>query len=147
MAVSRRRKLAQRAGLAFAVLVVLAQFVQPDRSNPPVVSEIAAPPQVAAILKRSCYNCHSNRTEWPWYAYVAPVSWLVADHVEEGRGDLNFSNWPVLDFEAVDDSLRDIEKQVAKGDMPLPQYVWLHPEARLSDEDKAVLLAWARSGI
>jgi hypothetical protein len=147
MNVSRRRKLAQRAGLALAALFLLVQFVQPDRSNPPVVSEVHAPPQVAAILERSCYDCHSNRTEWPWYAYVAPVSWWVADHVEEGRGDLNFSDWPVVDFEAVDDSLRDIEKQVAKGEMPLPQYLWLHPEARLSDEDKEALLDWARSGL
>ena len=144
---SRRRRLAMRIGLGAMVVFVVLQFKQPDRSNPPVVSEVDAPPEVARILERSCYNCHSNRTAWPWYAYVAPVSWWVADHVEEGRGDLNFTDWPMLDFEAIEHSLHDIDKQVSSGEMPLPQYLWLHPEARLSDDDKATVLEWARKGL
>ena len=146
MATSRRRRLALRIGLAGVAVFVLLQFKQPDRSNPPVVSEIDAPPEIARILERSCYACHSNRTTWPWYASVAPVSWWVADHVEEGRGDLNFTDWPVFDFEAIEHNLRDIDEQVSSGEMPLPAYLWLHPEARLSDADRERLLDWARTG-
>ena len=146
MATSRRRRLALRIGLTATAVFVLLQFKQPERSNPPVVSEIDAPPEIARILERACYDCHSNRTTWPWYANVAPVSWWVADHVEEGRGDLNFTDWPVFDFEAIEHGLRDIDQQVSSGEMPLPAYLWLHPEARLSDADRDRLLDWARTG-
>lgn len=81
----------------------------------------------------------------PWYSYVAPVSWWVADHVHHGRGDLNFSQWPVLDLEELEHSFHDIDEQIAKGEMPLKSYLILHPEARLSEEDRAALRRWARS--
>ena len=118
MARSRLRKLAKWFVLSLAVVFLLLQFKQPDRTNPPVESEIMAPPEIAAILQRSCYDCHSHKTDWPWYTYMAPLSWWIADHVHDGRGDLNFSQWPVLDFEELEHNFRDIDEQIAKGEMP-----------------------------
>lgn len=131
--------------MALAAVFLLAQFKQPDRTNPAVKSEIKAPAEIAAILERACYNCHSNETDWPWYSYVAPVSWWVADHVEHARRDLNFSDWPVLDFEKVEHAFHEIDEQISKGTMPLASYVRVHPEARLSDTDRDALRRWAKA--
>lgn len=134
------------AVLAIGTLGFLGvQMKQPERTNPPVVSEVVAPPEVAAILERACYDCHSNETAWPWYSYVAPVSWWVVEHVDHGRKDLNFSDWPVLDFEELEHAFHDIDEQIEKGEMPLPSYLRMHPEARLSEADKRTLRAWAQS--
>jgi hypothetical protein len=127
-----------------AALLLAVQFVPVDRSNPPVRFEVAAPADVARILERSCYDCHSNRTRWPWYSRVAPASWWVAHHVAEGRADLNFTEWPAFDEDVRMLALKDIEAEVAGGRMPLRSYLLGHPGARLSDRDSELLLAWAR---
>ncbi|NIM01898.1 MAG: hypothetical protein GTN89_13935, partial [Acidobacteria bacterium] len=88
---------------------------------------------------------HSHETGWPWYAYVAPVSWWLSHHVHDGREDLNFSQWPVLDFEKLEHNFREIDEQIAEDEMPLRSYVLLHPGARLSDQEKETLRDWARS--
>ena len=125
---------------------VSLQFVTVERSNPPIGSDVDAPDDVKAILRRACYDCHSHETRWPWYSYVAPVSWYVTDHVEEARGDLNFSRWPTFDFEAQDLAFDDIREQVSTGEMPLESYLLLHPSARLTPEDRGRIISWARSG-
>jgi hypothetical protein len=142
---SKRRKIVVTLVIVLAVVMLGMQFKQPDRTNPPVKSEIDAPPEVAAILERACYACHSNETTWPWYSYVAPVSWWVAEHVEHGRGDLNFSTWPARDLKALEHAFHEIDEQIEKGEMPLPSYLRMHPEARLSDEDRATLREWAKA--
>jgi hypothetical protein len=131
--------------LALLVLLFGIQFIPVHRTNPSVQLRVHAPSDVAAILRRSCYDCHSNETNWPWYSYVAPMSWFVTRHVNRGRGDLNFSEWPALDFEAQEHAFKDIEEQIAKGEMPLKSYLLLHRQAKLSQEERDVLLRWARS--
>jgi len=126
-------------------LFALIQLVPVDRSNPPVRTDIDAPENVAAILRRSCYDCHSHETRWPWYSRIAPVSWWLVDHVEHARGDLNFSEWPVFDFRAQELAFKDIEEQIDKGKMPLRSYLILHPGARLGADDRETLLRWVRS--
>jgi len=133
-----------RATATTIVVAVAIQLVPVHRTNPPVTFEVEAPSDVMPILERACYACHSNRTRWPWYSRVAPVSWLVARDVRRGREDLNFSEWPAFDFEAQEHSLSDIVKQIRHDKMPLPAYRWMHPEARLTDEDKQKLLEWAQ---
>lgn len=132
--------------VAIAVVVVLAgiQFIPIDRTNPPVTSEIDAPAEIANILRRACYDCHSNETQWPWYASVAPMSWLLADHVGEGRGHLNFSEWPAFDYEEQEHAYKEIREEVEKGGMPLRSYTWMHSAARLTDEERERLVRWAR---
>jgi len=141
------RTLVGRGLLAVALALVAAQFVPVDRSNPPVQGEVEAPPEVRAILKRACYDCHSNETTWPWYGRVAPVSWLLQRDVREGRKEVNFSV-----FGQYPDKRRlrkwvEIPEQVEKGEMPPWFYTAIHREARLSDADRAALVRWAREGV
>src|SRR5687768_11620203 len=84
--------------LAFFLLAFIgAQFVRPDRTNPPVAAGASlltkTPPHITALVDRSCRDCHSSETRWPWYSHVAPMSWLVADHVNHGREHFNYSKW------------------------------------------------------
>lgn len=125
-----------------AVLIVL-QFVPIDRENPPVTGAIDAPANVVAILERACYDCHSNQTEWPWYSHIAPVSFLVADDVEEGREHLNFSEWDKLPAGKRAHAIEEIWEEVEEGEMPLWFYTPLHPEAELTDADREALHGWA----
>jgi uncharacterized membrane protein len=139
-------KIVRWAALAVAIVLALIQVIPADRTNPPVRIDVDAPDHVKEILRRACYDCHSHETHWPWYSRVAPVSWWIADHVEHGRGDLNFSEWPALDFYAQELACKDIEEQITKGEMPLRNYTILHPEARLTDDERETILEWARSG-
>lgn len=139
-----KRWLRWSLGILLAIFVAL-QFVPVERTNPRVVSDLQAPEEIERILRRSCYDCHSYETRWPWYTYVAPVSWWITDHVNHGRGEMNFSEWPVFDFEEIEYEAREIEEQVEADKMPLSSYLILHRSARLSAEEKQALLEWARS--
>lgn len=139
-----RRVLLWATGVALIGLATL-QLLPHGRSNPPVVGDLGAPAEIDAILRQSCYDCHSNETRWPWYARVAPVSWWLVSHVDEGRRELNFSEWSSLEPRARRARLKDIEQQVALGEMPLGSYVILHPGARLSDAERDALRRWTRT--
>ena len=127
--------------VGLAVVLVAIQLVPVARTNPPVVATVPAPPEVAAILRRACFDCHSNETIWPPQAYVAPVSWLVAHDVEEGRDELNFSDWGPRQEKRV---AKELAKAVEEGEMPPFLYVVAHPGAKLSQDDRALLSSWAR---
>jgi len=129
--------------LGLALVLVAVQFWPVDRSNPPVTGEITAPPHVMEILRTSCYDCHSHETAWPWYSRVAPVSIWVADHVEEGRAELNFSEWGAYTARRADHKLDELVEKVEEHAMPLPSYLWAHGDADLSQEQRDVLVAWA----
>ncbi len=143
----RPRRILRRLTILLLVALVGSQFVPVDRSNPPVDPslQLTAPQDLLAVLKRSCWDCHSHETVWPWYSYVAPVSWFVADHVHEGREKMNFSTWLDEYPDDVDqeDARDECWDEVKKSKMPLRSYVILHPDAELSDADKALLKDWA----
>jgi hypothetical protein len=128
-----------------AVLFLAIQLVPAGRTNPPPTKSLEAPPDVLAILRRSCYDCHSNESRWPWYAYVAPVSWLVVHDVEDGRKELNFSHWGDLTQKKKDSAAGEIVEQVERGQMPLEKYLWMHGDAKVSPADLAVLTEWSES--
>lgn len=130
--------------LAAVLMFGAIQMMPVERTNPPVESELQVPEEIAAILEKACYDCHSNKTRWPWYSYVAPVSWYLVRHVQRARSDLNFSEWPVFDLELESDALRDIHKQVSRGKMPLKSYKIMHRGARLSRKEREILLRWAK---
>ena len=132
-------------GLIVLVVLIGIQFVPVDRSAPPAGADLQQPPAVAAILRRCCFDCHSNHTRWPWYSHVAPVSWLVAGDVHEARGKLNFSRWGELPLAKQGVIAGYVWHQVSTNAMPLPRYRMIHRDARLSDADKGVLRAWAES--
>ncbi|MCL6545882.1 MAG: heme-binding domain-containing protein [Bryobacteraceae bacterium] len=129
------------------VLLLGMQLYRPERINPvsdPALSfqEVEKPsPELTALLKRSCMNCHSHQTAWPWYSNLAPASWLVASDVEEGREHLNFSEWGRLPQEKQVHALEEICEEARSGAMPPWQYRLLHPQARLSEQDVKLLCA------
>ena len=127
-----------KGGGIAVIALLLAQmlpFMQP--SNPPVVNEPAWDrPETRALAKRACFDCHSNETVWPWYAKVAPMSWLVVYDVRNGRAKFNFSDWHPGDMPGT-----IADKEIRTGKMPLPRYLLLHPEARLTDDEKVQLRA------
>jgi len=136
----------------FAALVAvfaLLQLTNPPRTNPPVASghdlmaTNAPPPEIAVLLHTACYNCHSHETEWPWYSRVAPVSWLVANDVTRGRERLDFSEWPRELPERAAKRLERISEEVDYKDMPPAKYTLLHPEARLTADQRRQLMQWA----
>jgi hypothetical protein len=135
--------------IAVACLLVLAQFKRPAQTNPVTDSSqaleahVQLDPKVAAILDRSCNDCHSNKTRWPWYANVAPVSWFVIDHVDHGRSHLNFAEWGKYTREEQKTHLGQFCELVTEGWMPLSSYTPLHRDAKLSDEDKNLICDWA----
>jgi hypothetical protein len=116
-----------------------------DRSNPPVTSASLALPEgdVGQILGAACLDCHSHETSWPWYSSVAPVSWWLTHHVQEGREHLNFSIWAELPPDRQDHKLEELIEMVEEGEMPLRSYALGHPEARLADEQRRALVSWA----
>jgi hypothetical protein len=131
--------------IVIGVVLVAIQFVPVDRENPSVTGEIPAEQSVRAIFERACYDCHSNETNWPWYSRMAPVSWLVAHDVEEGREHLNFSQWNNYSAQDRVELREEIWEEVEKGEMPLWIYRPLHPETSLDQKDLDLLKAWAWS--
>jgi hypothetical protein len=124
-------------------LLVLAQLVPVAKTNPPQRDVPAGvPAAVLEVLRPACYDCHSNETRWPWYAAVAPMSWLVAHDVNEGREALNFSTWNAQPPAKQAKQRREIWEEVSEGEMPPVIYLPLHPEARLTDAQLAILKTW-----
>ncbi len=136
---------ARRLLTALIIALVLIQFIPVSRTNPPVTGEIPAPPEVKAVLKKSCYDCHSNESIWPWYSRVAPISWLVVRDVNEARSEMNFSEWNQMTPKAQAHKLKECIEEIEEKEMPLNIYLPLHPEARVSDADLATLRAWVAS--
>ena len=130
---------------------VLMQFYRPDKNESDAIPEtdiivMTHPPEaVSAILKTSCYDCHSNHTEYPWYNNVAPVSYWLADHIDHGKGHLNFSEWGAYNAKRKAHKLEEVTEMVEKNEMPLDSYVWLHGEAKLSPEQAKTLTEWANT--
>lgn len=145
MSREKLKKWLKYGGLALVGFLVVAQFVPVQRTNPPVGQEIQAPPEVMAVLQRSCYDCHSNETVWPSYSRIAPISWLVVHDVKEGRSGVNFSEWGALSDEDKLHLLEETWEEVEEGEMPLKKYTLIHQDARLSEADRATLRDWTRS--
>lgn len=133
--------------LALVAIVLVIQVVRPSRANPPVdpkgtlQAHVEVPPDVDALLTRACADCHSNSTRWPWYSQVAPVSWLLANDVNEGREHLNFSDWEKRHHHE-ESPFDQICKQIRDGDMPPWYYKPLHPESRLTPGEVQTICAW-----
>lgn len=112
-----------------------------QRTNPPILAEPAwDSPRTRELTRIACFDCHSNETVWPWYSKIAPFSWLSVRHVNSGRGDLNFSEWPPRETD-------EIVETVLDGEMPTWDYMLLHPDARLSDADLQALANGLRATI
>jgi len=134
--------------LTFLLVVLIGmQFVRPDRTNPRAAAAASllakTPPDITALLNRSCRNCHSNETRWPWYTNVAPVSWLVIGDVNHAREHFNFSEWTSYTSDDQDKFLGAMCNLVQRGRMPLSSYLLIHWNAKLSPTDVTALCAWS----
>ncbi len=135
--------------IVIAVGFIVAQFIRPDQTNPPIdnsqtlETSLAIPDDVEAILKRSCNDCHSNTTAYPWYAQVSPFSWFLDNHIRDGRRQMNLSEWGSYDARRKNKKMEQVCEQVQTGEMPLPSYLWIHRSSELSDAEIARLCDWS----
>ncbi|RPI18631.1 MAG: cytochrome C [Ignavibacteriae bacterium] len=145
------KKIIKISLIVIIALFLLIQLYRPERFTTAEVTpdhitkKLNVPANVESILRRSCFDCHSNHTNWPWYSNVAPASWLLADDVETGRKEMNFSEWGKMPESKREIKLESICEEIEEGEMPLPKYLILHPDAKLSDADKKILCDWAES--
>lgn len=137
--------------IALVVIFIAIQFYRPDFTNPPISAEqtlestAQVPETVEKILTRSCNDCHSNKTAYPWYSQIAPSSWFLSNHIKEGRTELNFSEWGTYEARRKRRKLDEICDQIKTREMPLPSYLWIHWGAKLSDEDIKTLCDWTEA--
>lgn len=134
----------KKAFMPLLVGLVAIQFIPVKRSNPPERDRLAAPLPVETILRRACYDCHSNETRWPWYARVSPISFLIASDVREGRRELNFSVWDRYEQRRKRRKLKEIIKVMERSDMPPWYYVPVHLDAKLSQGERETIVEWCK---
>ena len=132
------------------VFFLLSQAIQPPKNqevvdaSKDINSVMPVPENVMSILKTSCYDCHSNYTKYPWYDHITPVNWWVYGHIKEGKMELNFNEFAVYSREKQLKKLKEIAETVEEGEMPLPSYLITHGDAKLSAEQKKLIIDWAQ---
>ena len=124
-------------------LIPLEKHAGSDDPSKDILTVERVPEDVAEILKKACYDCHSIKTNYPWYAGVAPVSWWIVHHVNEGREHLDFSTWSDYNAKKRDHKLEEFAEEVEEGKMPLNTYIWMHSEANLTENERDLLASWA----
>jgi hypothetical protein len=144
------KKLLQVVLTAGTALLGLASVVHPfgalkaRSSNTPLLASAPLDPSVVRIIERSCQNCHSERTDWPWYSYVAPMSWLIENDVRQARSHMNLSHWEGYTLDKQQEILTELSAMVRSRQMPPGRYLKLHPSAKLSDAEIDQIYQWAR---
>lgn len=132
------------------ILLVLIQFIQPKKNQSKdytnnITTEIQVPKDVQEIIKTSCADCHSNYTVYPWYNNIAPVSWFLANHVNEGKKHLNFSEWAKYNSDQKNHIIKNLKEVIKEKEMPLTSYTLIHKDAILSEQQNKVVLDWLNS--
>ena len=143
------KKILKIAAIVNVAALIVVQFIRPDFTNPPVneaetlEASVQVPENIKAIMNRSCSDCHTNTTVYPWYSQISPVSWWLKNHIDEGRRELNFSVWATYQPKRKAKKLEEVCEQINEKEMPLPSYTWAHRDAILSAEESKVLCDWA----
>lgn len=143
-------KLPKKIILVVAIIFISIQFYSPTKNISPgnhtstFIKETNPSPEITTLLKTSCYDCHSNDTAYPWYNNIAPISYWMANHVNEGKEHLNFSEWSTYSNDKKDHLLEELEEEAVKGEMPLKEYTWMHGDAKLSDYEVENLVRWIK---
>ena len=135
------------------LLVVLAviQFIHPEKNINTTVSSLdmnlmyPIPDSVNEVLKKACYDCHSNNTRYPWYNNIQPVAWWLNDHIQEGKREINFNEFGKRTLPKQARKLKKLAKEVEEGGMPLDSYTWIHKDAALTDREKQMIINWANN--
>lgn len=129
------------------IALVAIQFIRPNKNNGGYDSivefekETKPSTQVASLLKENCYDCHSNQSQYPWYSQIAPISFFMAEHIKEGKEELNLSNWKTYSLKKKDHKLEELIEMVEEHEMPLESYTWIHGDLR--EQDRSLLIQWA----
>jgi len=137
--------------LLLLVLFILAQFFRPAcnagaaLAATDITHVVPVPDSIMAILRKSCYDCHSNHTDYPWYNNISPVSWWLANHVKSGKRALNFTEFSTYTYRRKAHRLDDIAETVEKHEMPLSSYLWIHTDAELNDAQRQALISWSKA--
>lgn len=139
------REMLRLIGFVAGPLLLLQFFPVNDAGPPDSGPLVIDDAEVAAIVGKACVDCHTNHPDWPWYSQIAPVSWIMARHVREGREKLNLSTWGELPLRRQFSKLGLMADHVESGEMPLPSYTWGHPDARLTQEEREKPIEWAQS--
>ncbi len=137
--------------LAVIGIFLIIQFIRPaknvstEQSPTDISTKYSVSEPVMTLIDKACNDCHSNNTKYPWYSQIQPIAWWMNDHVEEGKGELNFSTFTSRPLAIQFHKFEEVVETVKEGEMPLPSYTWLgmHPEANLSQEEKDTLIHWA----
>lgn len=141
--------IAKKILLALSVVFVAVQFIRPAHNSSntiqtaDMVTQFKTPANVAGIIKTSCYDCHSNNTGYPWYVNIQPMGWLMANHIKDGKANLNFSEFGTYSKRKQANKLRAIATSMKEGSMPLSSYTIMHTDAKLSSGDKTLIILWA----
>lgn len=140
-------KILKLIGILLLVVLVVMQFIRPEKNQggfegiTAFKNDTKPSDEVFLILKENCFDCHSDVTKYPWYAEIAPISYWLADHVKEGKGDFNVSAWETYSTKKKDHKLEEFVEEIEKGNMPLDSYTWIH--GKLSNENQDLLIQWA----
>jgi hypothetical protein len=135
--------------LAIIFVLIVIQFIQPSRNKSgqvlqaDIANTVNVPDKVLSILKNSCYDCHSNNTRYPWYVNIQPMGWIMARHIKNGKADLNFSEFGSYSKRKQSNKLRSIVSSLEDGSMPISSYTIMHSDAKLSSNDKEIIIDWA----
>lgn len=143
-------KIVKKILLFLLIIFVVIQLIRPARnisatSELEIRAALQLPGDVESILKRSCYDCHSNNTNYPWYMNVQPFAWFMANHIEDGNKELNFNSLSNMTSRRQRTKYRAIEAAVEEGYMPLPSYTLIHTNAKLTPHEKAIVINWAET--
>jgi hypothetical protein len=145
------KKVLKIAAIVVFIGFIGIQFIRPAFTNPPLVAgesleeTTQVPENVRAILKKSCNDCHSNTTVYPWYSYIQPSASFLKNHIDEGRREVNFSVWKTYEAKKQRRKLAEICEQVETKEMPLPSYLWIHWDAKLTDAERKTLCDWTEA--
>ena len=143
-------KVMKKIAKLLLLLFIAFQFFRPEKNinqgnhMAAFITETNPPEKVKTILTNSCYDCHSNNTEYPWYNNIAPVSWWLSNHIKDAKSDLNLSDWNNYSKTQKAHKLQEVIEVIDEKEMPLKQYTWLHNDAKLSKEQGEAVIEWAR---
>ncbi|WP_222984455.1 heme-binding domain-containing protein [Flagellimonas meishanensis] len=142
-------KIAKKIAIVLLVILIGMQFYRPDKNMATgdyvsaFETETQPGPEVQKVLETTCYDCHSDNTVYPWYNNIAPISYWIDGHIEEGKEHLDFSDWANYSAKKKDHKLEELVEEIEEGEMPLKEYTWTHQDARLSEDQRKALMDWA----
>ena len=144
----KKRFSIKKISLILAITLLFIQSFRIDKSTKPVdpskdlISLTAPSAEVTQLLKTACYDCHSNQPTFPWYTNIAPLSWWIKHHIDEGSHHLNFSEWGTFELKRKNHKLDECVEMLEKNEMPMSSYTWMHQEANITDAQRLLLIEW-----